>query len=319
MKRCIKCASELNGDSRFCPKCGSQQPENDNPAFCDKCGGRIPVDAKLCPYCGKSVGQINSQFTQAISYAAIPSTIRTISEREKLCAIFWIIVASLQALLALLNIVSYFTYRNTFDLIWGFILAGISALNFRAGFSYIKFSREILVRRISIINSYIKINPFLFSLIYNGIILLIIIIEGGRQNVFWFIIMALAVASSIFRLVGIRNFALKNIDEITAFEATLQNMNAAQSGNSSQLLQGNVSGVDANKNKRICQKCKKEVDEGYSGCPHCGFNFSKDTSPVSYSNIPIAVSLSKKKCTKCKKEVDDGNSKCPHCGNDAFE
>jgi RNA polymerase subunit RPABC4/transcription elongation factor Spt4 len=112
---------------------------------------------------------------------------------------------------------------------------------------------------------------------------------------------------------------LKNIDEIRAFEATLQNTNATHDGNSSSLFQGNVSGMDENNNKRICQKCKKEVDEGYSGCPHCGFNFSENTSPVFYNSTPIALSLSKKKCTKCKKEVDDGNSKCPHCSNDTFE
>jgi len=71
--------------------------------------------------------------------------------------------------------------------------------------------------------------------------------------------------------------------------------------------------------KKICPNCKKEVDGDYSGCPHCGTNFSGNNRPISYESIPRVANLSKKKCSKCKKEVNDDISKCPHCGNDTFE
>jgi len=108
--------------------------------------------------------------------------------------------------------------------------------------------------------------------------------------------------------------------------ATLLNMdenleiiakNISKEGNTST---GNIysSGIRVNE-KKICPNCKKEVDGDYSGCPHCGYNFKGNDSPISYASIPRVMSLAKKKCSKCKKEVNEDNTKCPYCGNDTFE
>jgi rRNA maturation endonuclease Nob1 len=45
-------------------------------------------------------------------------------------------------------------------------------------------------------------------------------------------------------------------------------------GNSSASNLANTSGrkIVGNKFQKKCTRCKKEVDEDYSGCPHCGNN-----------------------------------------------
>jgi len=68
--------------------------------------------------------------------------------------------------------------------------------------------------------------------------------------------------------------------------ATLLNMdenleiiakNISKVGNASQVSQGSISGSEnrsfvGNKRQKKCTRCKREVDEDYTGCPHCGNN-----------------------------------------------
>jgi hypothetical protein len=51
--------------------------------------------------------------------------------------------------------------------------------------------------------------------------------------------------------------------------------NASKNKDNSSITQGNVSGsgsIIGNKRQKKCKRCHKEIDEGYSGCPHCGNN-----------------------------------------------
>jgi Zn finger protein HypA/HybF involved in hydrogenase expression len=48
-------------------------------------------------------------------------------------------------------------------------------------------------------------------------------------------------------------------------------------GNSSPLSQGSISDSGnrsfvGNKRQKTCKRCKREIDEDYTGCPHCGNN-----------------------------------------------
>jgi hypothetical protein len=53
--------------------------------------------------------------------------------------------------------------------------------------------------------------------------------------------------------------------------------NISKAGNISQVSQGNISDSGnrsfvGNKRQKTCKRCKREIDEDYTGCPHCGNN-----------------------------------------------
>jgi hypothetical protein len=66
---------------------------------------------------------------------------------------------------------------------------------------------------------------------------------------------------------------LLNMDENLEIIAT----NISKTGINSQASQENISDSGnrsfvGNKRQKKCKRCKREIDEDYSGCPHCGNN-----------------------------------------------
>ena len=67
----------------------------------------------------------------------------------------------------------------------------------------------------------------------------------------------------------IANF-LNMVDGIETIKYHLSKTGNTTSGNSSGLNLGNVSPLVVNKLIKKCSRCKKEVADDYSSCPHCG-------------------------------------------------
>ena len=229
MKQCIKCSEPLNEGAVFCPACGIKQ-EVKKPAFCEKCGNSLDASGNFCQHCGASVmqevnkAQVVNQNVAIQQPAGIQEIIITLSQREKLCAIFWIIVASFQALLVLISIIDILEYyydRET--LIFTLSLGVISVLNFIEGIKGLIFSKSLLNSCSDIMEQYESITPFITTLVWN---IIIFIINFVNFDGFWFFVMSCAVTVSIFDLAGIRNFAVNNRAEIEAYEAKLKKTEA---------------------------------------------------------------------------------------------
>jgi ribosomal protein L37E len=227
MKKCIKCSEPLKEESIFCPSCGTKQEEK-KPAFCEKCGNSLEASSNFCQHCGASIIQevnrikVVNQNVIIQQSVGIQEIIKALSRREKLCAIFWIIVASFQALLVLINIIDILEYyydRET--LIFTLSLGVISVLNFIEGIKGLKFSKSLLNSCSDIMEQYESITPFITTLVWNSIIFIINFINFDG---FWFFVMSCAVAVSVFELAGVRNYAINNKTEIKAYEADLKKM-----------------------------------------------------------------------------------------------
>lgn len=213
MKRCVQCSSELNDNAKFCPKCGEKQDEKFKASFCEKCGENLSDSTKFCPSCGTPIG----------GRPTSSNTIKTLADKEKLSATFCIMVAGLQAFWFLLMIVvaaNVWWWSGVEYFISMLLVAGVSALNFVAGFKSLKFSKEILIQPNGILKRYSNINPFIGAIVYNGILLVINLIDVSILGI---IITALAVGVSIYDLIVIRNFVMENQDELRQLETIKPN------------------------------------------------------------------------------------------------
>jgi len=252
-KFCSSCGAIIKKEAEICPKCGVRQIALAVPSpvskkkYCSSCGELILKEAEICPKCGVRQLYVNPQaVVQSINNTAIPEVITTISKREKICSIFWIIVASLQALIALIKL---FYVHNDVSLLFDIAVFGvISTLNFIAGFKGIKFSKEILTSDCRIMDRYIQINSYIITLIYNGILFIINVAYG--MDAFWFIVLLGALAVAVFDLIGIRNFAIRNSAEIMKYES-----------------EGSEESVVKNKK---CRMCNKIYTASQNFCPGCG-------------------------------------------------
>jgi len=155
--------------------------------------------------------------------------------------------------------------------------------------------------------------------VFKGVVSFLIVIALIAVLVGGFIVISTSFWFSLLVWVGGFIFIVLTFGMISIFIEMNENLKIliSKTGNISTGITS-FSGFRGNE-KKICPKCKKDVDGDYSGCPHCGSNFSGNNRPISYESIPRVASLSKKNCSKCKKEVNDDFSKCPHCGNDTFE
>lgn len=236
MKNCIQCGNELNDHAKFCAKCGTKQPEEEQKRFCEQCGAELTPDAKFCPSCAASVGGSAHQVQQSQQsysthtgnsyqpqqpYYGAPvqkSLIQIISEKEKLAAVLWIIVASLQIILGIFFCYIFMTGWMDdiyiFNIILIFFVAGMNYLIAYFGF---KFASKIQQNPTGIIQRYQKASSFVGTLIYNCVILLFSIAAG----LLGIIIGIVAVAASIFYLVGLRSFVLQNAQELQRIEQGL--------------------------------------------------------------------------------------------------
>ena len=230
MKQCIKCQTELNDDVQYCPNCGTKWQESEN-QFCRKCGEKLDTFAKFCPKCGTIVLSETTATglgTQSNVNPSAPKSVITLSKREKLCSIFWIVVASFQAMAAIyyLNLIA--KVYNPEDAITGAVFFGaLSAINLYTGIKGINFSNKILSYSCGpIMTRYKSIVQYIITIAYNGVLFIVCITD---EDSLAFVILA-AVGFAIFDLVGVRNFAMNNSTEISAYEEAFSGIIQINSG-----------------------------------------------------------------------------------------
>lgn len=141
--------------------------------FCSNCGKEIANDSKFCAGCGKAVA----------SAPSVPQNniITTLSERVKINAIIWLVIAALQILGGI--------FINWFLLIVG-VLNIVSAIN------DIKYSNILLQNPTGVVKKFESLTGPIIILIYNLVI-------GG----------VIGVAGSIYYFLGIRNFVMEHKNE----------------------------------------------------------------------------------------------------------
>lgn len=129
-----------------------------------------------------------------------------LSSKMNTNGIVWIIVASLQVIIGLYNLINglelapYRSYGSTY-IISGLFVLVVAALNFVNASKDIKYSKEILSRPVGIVAKFNPIGGYIGNLVYN-------ILFGG----------IVGVAGSIFALT-IRNFVLTNRAYFNSLEA----------------------------------------------------------------------------------------------------
>ena len=69
---CPNCNSEVNGNQKFCPNCGTSLS---NVRYCANCGNQLPEGVNFCPECGAPVASANASnaapvqdYTSSASY-----------------------------------------------------------------------------------------------------------------------------------------------------------------------------------------------------------------------------------------------------------
>lgn len=176
----------------FCSNCGKK---SDGGNFCSGCGCRLNNQSKAAPQ--------QSQYTQQNYVQKNP--IEILSEKIKISAIIWSVIAGLQIIIGFIN------FTVLFETSSGLILWGIAALNAFAAYKDYKYSKEITYRPVGIVAQYQPITSYIITLIYN-------LIFGG----------VIGVAGSIYDLT-VRNYVMTNVgvfnDIENSFNAQQQNAN----------------------------------------------------------------------------------------------
>jgi hypothetical protein len=194
--------------------------------FCTNCGADITEDLKFCLNCGIPLDGGQRNMYQADSEAAkpdIPQVMYTLSNREAVCGIFWIIVASLQALFFLFVVLLICIGAVDVDgnnIKFSGIFGITSILSFKSGFSCLKFSKIILSDYpVGIAARYGENDLWVFFIGGIGYIFVRNIIDGGPivPIVPILILAVMAAAVAIFDLVYTTNFAKSNWMEIDEY------------------------------------------------------------------------------------------------------
>lgn len=184
-------------------------------AFCKNCGNQLSADAAFCGSCGTPVAE-NTQasvvrenhqqnFVPNTGYAPQDNLISKLSGKIKTEAIVWIVIACLQVIIGIFNIITgieLFDYYEdgTLNLISGFFVLLVAAVNFTTAFRNMKYANEIFTKPVGIVKKYSPVGSVVATLIYN-------VIFGG----------IIGVVGSIFGFVT-RNFVMSNRQAFTDIE-----------------------------------------------------------------------------------------------------
>ena len=154
--------------------------------FCSKCGKEVHEDAVICVHCGCSIAPMGAQGTQV--EAKSNSLVETITQRIRINAIIWIVIASLQLLIGL------------FSWEW-LVLLIVGGLNLYSALDDLKYCKSFPEKPVGIVNKVKPLTGDIITLIYN-------LVFGG----------IIGVAGSIYYLIAVRGYVMENEKAFLALE-----------------------------------------------------------------------------------------------------
>ena len=191
-KFCMNCGKELDDNIRFCSGCGAEVSGSadvtNNSTAPNNQGANNYQNSYNSQNAFNNSNNYNAQmpYNNAFNPNTPESLLRTLSERYKINAIIWFIIAGIQVILGI-------------TINW--ILLIVAALNIVAAVQDLNYSKNILIQPQGIVNKEKPLVGSIAVLVYN-------LFFGG----------ILGVAGSIYYLVGIRNFVMKNANAFMALE-----------------------------------------------------------------------------------------------------
>ena len=230
--KCIKCSSNIDENTKFCPICGAEQPDNKiKKMFCPNCGAEIETNVSKCPKCNSLVSDSLVKNAVVKNSPRIVKTLRTTLTIE---SIMWIIIGLFQiSLFLLIGIVILLELILGED--YGFGISG-SVNTYIAMITYLVIGiSNIVIGIIDIINANkLKRNfsgivkKFSFSkamgmYIWNGIVLVSLFASlFTNPNCIIFIYIVLLMMTLLIDIIGIRAYVKKNIVGFSALESFTQ-------------------------------------------------------------------------------------------------
>ena len=191
-KFCMNCGKELDDNIRFCSGCGAEVSGSadvtNNSTAPNNQGANNYQNSYNSQNAFNNSNNDNAQmpYNNAFNPNMPESLLRTLSERYKINAIIWFIIAGIQVILGI-------------TINW--ILLIVAALNIVAAVQDLNYSKNILIQPQGIVNKEKPLVGSIAVLVYN-------LFFGG----------ILGVAGSIYYLVGIRNFVMTNANAFMALE-----------------------------------------------------------------------------------------------------
>lgn len=191
-KFCMNCGKELDDNIRFCSGCGAEVSGSadvtNNSTAPNNQGANNYQNSYNSQNAFNNSNNYNAQmpYNNAFNPNTPESLLRTLSERYKINAIIWFIIAGIQVILGI-------------TINW--ILLIVAALNIVAAVQDLNYSKNVLIQPQGIVNKEKPLVGSIAVLVYN-------LFFGG----------ILGVAGSIYYLVGIRNFVMTNANAFMALE-----------------------------------------------------------------------------------------------------
>ena len=143
--------------ARFCSNCGKELKEGVN--FCDNCGNKVTGTPPPPP---------PPNYYQQV-YVPQTDYIRKLSEKVKINAVIWIVIACLQFLLAIIYFVIGFQMRadGGFFFMMAMVILFVAIINTVLSVRNFEYSNEIVQKPVGIVERYRPIGGCVGVLIYN--------------------------------------------------------------------------------------------------------------------------------------------------------
>ncbi len=186
--------------SKFCSNCGNSTEGSDK--FCIHCGS-VLQSAQAHPQQASTQYQQTTYPPQYQSYPTYqqvqyqPDVVRVVSEKIKIDGVIWTVVAAIQYIIGLSTIITGY----------GIAVLIVAIINTFVAVGDFKYSKEILMRPVGIVDKYEPIGNLIANLIYN-------ILFGGL----------IGVAGTIYGFV-LRNYVITNQQQLMAIQMEFVNSN----------------------------------------------------------------------------------------------
>ena len=234
MTYCSNCGKQIQDNSEFCSGCGqrlnnqvppssinsnstcinndNREPKaerSSNMAFCQNCGKQIQDNSEFCSSCGQRLNNQAPPPYMNYNYAYVNNNptsnlVQNLSKKVKINAIIWIVVASLQVVIGLANLMIGILYNmayiylnpGTTNIVLGLFVLLVSALNYFGAARDFKYSKEVLVKPVGIVDKFSPIGGCVANLIYN---LLLGGVIGIAGSIYYFFVRSFVNSNVVLR------------------------------------------------------------------------------------------------------------------------